>query len=89
MAVRFVTFGFDHHHEINNIHFNHNCVAVIEGTRDDVFNIFEKKFCMEYTKEYWDHSKMNDYYPDGYKLLTSEDITNEDLRQLRETVGLL
>lgn len=74
MAVRFVTFGFDHHHEINNIHFDHNCVAVIEGTREDVFKLFKKKFCMEYPQEYWDHSKMDKYYPNGYKHLQIKDI---------------
>lgn len=68
-TVRFITFGFDHHHEINGVKFNHNCIAVIKGTREDVFKLFEKKFSMEYPKNHWDPTKMNDYYHDGYKLL--------------------
>ena len=67
----YVTFGFDHHHEIDGKVLDHNCVAVIESEsaergRELTFELFDRKFSFEYPEEYWDHSKMDKYYPRGY-----------------------
>lgn len=61
----FVTFGADHLHKINDEIFDKDCVAVVNGDRDTVFEIFGPKFCFEYPEQYWDESKMR-YFPRGY-----------------------
>lgn len=61
----FVTFGQDHIHRINGKVFDHNCVAIVNGNRDDVFKIFGSKFCFEYSEDFWDDKTMK-YYPRGY-----------------------
>lgn len=69
-TVRFITFGFDHHHEINGVKFDHNCIAVIKGTREDIFKLFNKEFSMEYPKDHWSSNTLMDiFYKDGYKLI--------------------
>ena len=44
-----MTFGQVHKHEVNGQVFDVNCVAVVNGGRDEVFEIFGHKFCFEYT----------------------------------------
>lgn len=44
----FVTFGQTHVHSINGKTFDKDCVAVVSGDRDKVFEIFGTKFCFEY-----------------------------------------
>jgi hypothetical protein len=44
----YVTFGFNHRHEIGGVVFDKDCVAVVEGDRAKVFEIFGPKFCFEY-----------------------------------------
>lgn len=61
----FVTFGQDHVHNINGVIFDKDCVAVVEGDREKVFEIFGAKFCFEYPEAYWDDAKMS-YFPRGY-----------------------
>lgn len=61
----FVTFGQDHAHSINGKTFDKDCVAVVNGDRDRVFEIFGPKFSFEYPEEYWDDEKMR-YFPRGY-----------------------
>ena len=61
----FVTFGQGHVHKINDTVFDKDCVAIVEGDREKVFEIFGPKFCFEYPEEYWDDAKMK-YYPRGY-----------------------
>ena len=61
----FVTFGFDHIHRINGIIFDHNCVAVVDGGRKMVFELFGDKFCFEYSEDRWDEQKIK-YFPRGY-----------------------
>jgi hypothetical protein len=61
----YVTFGHGHRHEINGEVFDKDCVAVVNGDRNTVFEIFGAKFCFEYPENRWDASKMH-YYPRGY-----------------------
>lgn len=61
---RYVTFGQNHIHRINGKTFDKDCVAVLYGTREDVFEIFEAKFCFEYTEEEFNFDSMK-YYPRG------------------------
>ena len=67
----FVTFGFDHAHSIGGKTFDKDCVAVIESEsasrgRELAFEIFGRKFSMEYPEDHWDDAKMSKYYPRGY-----------------------
>jgi hypothetical protein len=66
----YVTFGFDHRHEIDGIVFDRNCVAIIDGpdpetNRETAFKIFGRKFCFEYPEEFWSEDKMK-FFPNGY-----------------------
>ena len=61
----YVTFGQDHVHRINGKTFDADCVAVVEGDRAKVFEIFGPKFCFEYSEKYWNNKKM-EYFPPGY-----------------------
>jgi len=61
----FVTFGQDHIHEVNGKTIDKDCVAVVYGDRDKVFEIFGPKFCFEYPEDRWDDEKMK-YFPRGY-----------------------
>ena len=62
---RFVTFGQDHRHVINGVVFDHNCVAIVDGDRATVFELFGPKFCFEYKPENWnpEHTSL---YPRGF-----------------------
>ena len=65
----YVTFGYDHKHEINGKVFDHQCVAVIEADspeegRDKAFELFGDKFCFEYPERYWTDEKLK-YFPRG------------------------
>jgi hypothetical protein len=62
----FVTFGQSHVHSIDDKTFDKDCVAVVNGDRDKVFEIFGPKFCFEYPEDFWDESKMMKYFPRGY-----------------------
>jgi len=61
----FVTFGQNHVHRINGRTFDADCVAIVNGDRSKVFEIFGPKFCFEYPEEIWDDSKMH-YFSRGY-----------------------
>ena len=61
----FVTFGQEHIHHINGKTFDKDCVAIVEGDRAKVFEIFAGKFCFEYPEDRWNDSSMK-YYPRGY-----------------------
>jgi len=61
----FVTFGQAHTHSINSKTFDKDCVAVVNGDRDKVFEIFGNKFCFEYPERLWVDDWMK-YYPRGY-----------------------
>lgn len=61
----YVTFGQDHIHRINGKILDKDCVAIVEGNRDKVFELFGPKFCFEYPEKYWDEEKMK-YFPRGY-----------------------
>lgn len=60
----YVTFGYDHFHKINGKIFDKGCVALIEGDREKVFEIFGRKFCFEYPEDQWD-PRMLFYFPRG------------------------
>jgi len=61
----FVTFGQGHTHRVNGKTFDCDCIAVVDGDRTKVFEIFGPKFCFEYPEENWDESKMK-FFPRGY-----------------------
>jgi len=72
----YVTFGFDHTHEINGFTFDKDCVAMVEGTdasdaRDNAFKAFGPKFCMEHPEEFFDPKSMK-YFPRGIFSLAGE-----------------
>lgn len=65
----FVTFGQCHAHAINGKTFDKDCIAVVDGDRAKVFEIFGDKFCFEYSAEEWFGKGMDDkmhYFPRGY-----------------------
>lgn len=66
--TRFVTFGQCHRHEINGVVFDKDCVAIVDGDRDAVFELFGSKFCFEYTPERWNPKDIK-YYPRGFLLV--------------------
>jgi hypothetical protein len=61
----YVTFGAAHTHKINGVLLDKNCVAVVQGDRDRVFELFGTRFCFEYPEDFWDDSKLH-YFPRGY-----------------------
>ena len=61
----YVTFGQGHVHHINGKTFDGDCVAVVNGDRAKVFELFGSKFCFEFTEERWDHKQMK-FFPRGY-----------------------
>ena len=61
----YVTFGQEHLHRIGGKIFDRDCVAVVEGDRERVFELFGPKFCFEYQENTWDEGKMK-YFPRGY-----------------------
>ncbi len=65
----YVTFGFDHKHEVNGVELDNDTVAVITSNsaqegRSIAFKLFGTKFCMEYPEQHWDESKMH-FFPKG------------------------
>lgn len=61
----YVTFGQDHIHKIGEDVFDKDCVAVVNGDREKVFEIFGPVFCFEYPEERWDERNMR-FFPRGY-----------------------
>jgi len=66
----YVTFGQDHIHKIDEIIFDKDCVAVIDGMdqthgRKIAVETFGMKFCTTYTEESWDDSMLH-YFPRGF-----------------------
>lgn len=68
----FVTFGQDHIHKIGDKVFDKDCVAIVNGGRDKVFEIFGPRFCFEYREDLWDEEDMK-YFPRGYITVAEED----------------
>lgn len=62
--MRYVTFGQDHRHEINGRVFDKDCVALVIGDRETVFEIFGRVFCFEYTPEEFKRVDMR-HFPRG------------------------
>ena len=60
----YVTFGQDHTHRLNGKVFDKDCVAVVNGDRARVFDLFGTRFCMEYPEDHWDDAKLR-YFPRG------------------------
>lgn len=61
----YVTFGQEHVHRVNGKTLDKDCVAVVNGNREKVFELFGQKFCFEYPEDLWDKEKMK-YFPRGY-----------------------
>lgn len=65
MSKRYVTFGQVHTHSINGLTFDKDCVAVIHGDEQKVFDLFGRKFCTQCEEAYWSDRVMK-YFPRGY-----------------------
>ena len=65
MGKTFVTFGQNHTHRVNGKTFDCDCVAVVNGDRDKVFEIFGPKFCFAYNEDFWEKDSLK-YFPRGY-----------------------
>ena len=66
MVKTYVTFGQEHVHRVNNKTFDCDCVAVVDGGRDRVVELFELRFCFTYTQEQLDNGQLDmSYYPRG------------------------
>ena len=61
----YVTFGQAHFHLINGVIFDKDCVAVVEGGRKEVFELFGPKFFLEYTEAEFDHDLIK-FYSRGF-----------------------
>lgn len=61
----FVTFGYNHRHEINGQIFDKDCIAIVNGDRNKVFEVFGPKFCFEYPEKYWEEKDMK-LFPRGF-----------------------
>lgn len=61
----YVTFGQNHVHRIGLKVFDKDCVAVVNGDRKRVFEIFGSKFSFEYSEREWKPEVMK-YFPRGY-----------------------
>ena len=75
MANFYITFGQDHRHEIGNIVFDKDCVAIIQAedynqARHKALVLFGPKFSFQYGEDDWDHDNMK-YYPRGYLYTSS------------------
>jgi hypothetical protein len=69
MRKTFVTFGQVHVHSVNGITFDKDCIAVVNGDREKVFEIFGPQFCFEYPEASWETMGMAEkmhYFPRGY-----------------------
>lgn len=60
----YVTFGQVHRHVINGVVFDRDCVAVVNGDRAKVFELFGVKWCFLYAEGNFDVLKMH-YFPRG------------------------
>lgn len=67
--MRYVTFGQSHRHIINGKVFDHHCIAVVDGDREKVFEIFGRKWCFEYSEDEFDDFVEMSYYPRGLILV--------------------
>ncbi len=68
MEKRYVTLGQCHAHSIGGKTFDKDSIAVVEGNRETVFELFGPKFCFEYTEEEWAKQVdkgILDYFPRG------------------------
>jgi hypothetical protein len=61
----FVTFGQTHTHSINGKTFDKDCVAVVNGDREEVRKLFGDKFSVAYHEQDFD-PKIMTYFPRGY-----------------------
>ena len=65
----YVTFGQTHIHRVNGKIFDKDCVAVIEtksaeAGRAKAFELFDRKFCFEYSEKDFQFTWMN-FFPRG------------------------
>lgn len=61
----YVTFGQNHHHVIDGVVYDKDCVAIVNGDREKVFELFGPKFCFEYSEQNWKEDIMI-YFSRGY-----------------------
>ena len=72
-TLTFITFGFDHNHEVDGKLFDKDTVAVIQANsyeegRQIAMDTFGKVWCMEYPMNYFNIEKM-EYFPNGFVAL--------------------
>lgn len=65
----YITFGQTHIHRVNGKIFDKDCVAVIEtksaeAGRAKAFELFDRKFCFEYSEENFKKCSM-EFFPRG------------------------
>lgn len=60
----YVTFGQVHTHRVNGKTFDCDCVAVVNGDRDQVVELFGLEFCTTYSEESWNEDQLK-YFPRG------------------------
>jgi len=70
-----VTFGQsnNHIHRINNLVFDKNCVAVVNGDEEKVKEVFGKKYSMAYLESNFDYNSI-EFFPRGYIAVPDEII---------------
>ena len=61
----YVTFGQTHIHLIDGETFDKDCVAVVEGGREKVWDAFSASFSRWYSEDDWNEESLK-YYPRGY-----------------------
>ena len=59
------TIGNEKYTVENGIVFDKDCVAIVNGNRDAVFELFGPKFCFEFTPERWNPKDIK-YFPRGF-----------------------
>ena len=62
---RYVTFGYSHYHEIGGQVFDKDCIALVHGDMSDVYKLFGRIWCFEYTAEEFAKLDILKYFPRG------------------------
>tara|TARA_R110000744_G_C19351546_1_gene560492 strand:- start:335 stop:574 length:240 start_codon:yes stop_codon:yes gene_type:complete len=70
-GFHYVTFGFDHVHDVDGNIFDKDCVARISASsnkegREKAFDAFGPTFCTSYHEDDWNEEEMMQWFPRGY-----------------------
>jgi len=64
MKRSYITFGQVHRHEVNGVVFDKDCVCLIESESDPrevAFEVFGRKWAMEYPEKYFNMDSLKHY----------------------------